>query len=100
MDTTRDGIDTATVNSFGFYSFLEYQMARRWFGTLRYDFSELPNSSSFKENSVSFTAEWLATEFSKIGVEVKYNEFNTQDNSFQAWLRWIFIIGAHGAHQY
>jgi hypothetical protein len=98
FDSTR--VDTATVNSFGFYSFIEYQMARRWFGTVRYDFSELPNSSAFKENSFSFTAEWLATEFSKIGVEVKYNTFNTRDNSFQAWLRWIFIIGAHGAHQY
>jgi hypothetical protein len=87
-------------NSFGLYSFLEYQIAKRWFLTGRYDYAQLPVDKSYVEQGFSFTTGWLATEFQKIELQAKFTHVNKDDDYAQAWLRWIFVIGAHGAHQY
>ncbi len=61
---------------------------------------EKPYNSSIKEQVYSLTFGWYATEFSKIEVEGKTTDDNIPSRFYQAWLRWIFVIGAHGAHQY
>ena len=86
--------------SMGMYSFLQYQVAKRWFLTGRYDYAQRPIDRSIVEQAYSLTAGWLATEFSKMEFEVKTTDDNIQSRYYQAWLRWIFVIGAHGAHQY
>src|SRR5205814_9594004 len=86
--------------SMGLYSFLQYQVAKRWFLTGRYDYAQRPVDRSIIEQAYSLTAGWLATEFSKMEFEVKTTDDNLQSRYYQAWLRWIFVIGAHGAHQY
>jgi len=88
------------VNSFGLYSFLQYQLAKRTFLTGRYDYGEKPYNSSIQEQAYSLTFGWYATEFSKIEVEGKTTDDNIESRFYQAWFRWIFVIGAHGAHQY
>ena len=92
--------DNFSINSFGMYSFLQYQLAKRWFLTGRYDYSQKPYDKTIKENAVSLTAGWYATEFSKLEFEAKATDDNIDKRFYQAWLRWIFVIGAHGAHQY
>jgi hypothetical protein len=87
-------------NSFGLYSFLQYQIAKRWFLTGRYDYAQLPLDKKIVDKAYSLTAGWYATEFSKMEFETKYTDAAAESNYFQAWLRWIFVIGAHGAHQY
>ncbi len=87
-------------NSMGLYSFVQYQVAKRWFLTGRYDYAQKPYDKSIVEQACSLTAGWDATEFSKIEFEVKTTNDNTQSRYYQGWLRWIFAIGAHGAHQY
>lgn len=87
-------------NSLGLYSFLEYQLAKRWFLTGRYDYAQKPYDRSMVEQAYSLTAGWLATEFQKIEFEDKITNDNSQPDYNQFWLRWIFVIGAHGAHQY
>jgi hypothetical protein len=89
-----------SMNSFGLYSYLEYQLAKRWFLTGRYDYAQKPYNKSIVEQAYSLTAGWYATEFSKIEVEAKTTDDNIEPRYYQAWLRWIFVIGAHGAHQY
>lgn len=89
-----------TSNSMGLYSFLEYQIAKRWFLTGRYDYAQKPYDKSSVEQAYSLTAGWLATEFQKIEFEDKVTNVNIQPDYNQFWLRWIFVIGAHGAHQY
>ena len=86
--------------SMGLYSFLQYQIAKRWFLTGRYDYAQQPIDRSIAEQAYSLTAGWNATEFSKIEFEAKTTDDNIQSRYYQAWLRWIFVIGAHGAHQY
>ncbi len=87
-------------NSFGLYSFLEYQIAKRWFLTGRYDYAQKPYNKNIVEQAYSLSAGWLATEFQKIEFEGKVTNVNIQSGFNQFWLRWIFVIGAHGAHQY
>lgn len=89
-----------SMGSFGLYSFLQYQLAKRWFLTGRYDYAQKPYNKNIVEQAYSLTTGWYATEFSKIELEAKTTDDNTQSRYYQAWLRWIFVIGAHGAHQY
>ncbi|MEO6454044.1 MAG: hypothetical protein ABIN97_08235 [Ginsengibacter sp.] len=89
-----------SMNSFGLYSFIENQISKRWFLTGRYDYAQIPYAKSIKEQAYSLTAGWLATEFSKIEFEGKTTDDTISSRYYQGWLRWIFVIGAHGAHQY
>ena len=90
----------ASVRALGLYSFITYQVSKRWFLTGRYDFSNIPYSDTFSEQAFSATAGWYATEFQKIELEGKYTADNAQNIFYQGFLRWIFVIGSHGAHQY
>ena len=99
--------DSTSVDAVGFYSLLSWQVARRWFITGRYDYTNKPNDAAFIEQAGSATVGWYATEFQKIELEGKYTLANMEDaeNNFkkqftQVFLRWIFVIGSHGAHQY
>ncbi len=92
--------DNYSMSSFGMYSFIQYQLAKRWFLTGRYDYAQKPFDKTIKENAYSLTAGWYATEFSKLEFETKTTDDNIDKRFYQAWLRWIFVIGAHGAHQY
>jgi hypothetical protein len=94
-------------NTLGFYSLLTVQVGKRWFVSGRYDFSEFPYSSKSKLQSGTTTLGWYATEFQKIEIEAKYTSMNialpisNYEKKFtSAGLRWIFIIGSHGAHKY
>jgi hypothetical protein len=91
---------SGSMNSFGLYSFIEDQISKRWFLTGRYDYAQNPYDKTIKEQAYSLTAGWQATEFSKIEVEGKTTDDNIGSRYYQGWLRWIFVIGAHGAHQY
>lgn len=100
-------LDSNTVNAIGFYSLLNVQVAKRWFLAGRFDYSNNPYSAQFVQQSGSLTLGWYATEFQKIELEGKYTtmnealpENNNEKNYAQAYLRWIFVIGTHGAHQY
>ncbi len=93
-------MENFSVNSFGLYSFLQYQLAKRWFLTGRYDYAQKPYDKNIVEQAYSLTAGWYATEFSKIELEGKTTDDNVENRYYQGWLRWIFVIGAHGAHQY
>jgi len=95
MDSTH-----AAKNSIGLYSFVEYQIAKRWFLTGRYDYAQDPRDKNIMVNAYSLTAGWLATEFQKIEFEGKLTTHNSLPDYNQFFLRWIFVIGAHGAHQY
>ena len=104
---SRAMLDSSTVNAIGFYSLLNVQIAKRWFLAGRFDYSNNPYSAQFVQQSGSLTLGWYATEFQKIEIEGKYSKINealpenkNEKNFAQAYLRWIFAIGSHGAHQY
>ncbi len=88
------------VNSFGMYSFINCQLSKRIFFTGMYSYSNLPYSESTRENSYSVTIGWYATEFQKLEIEGKTTSGNVEREQNKILLRWIFVIGTHGAHQY
>jgi hypothetical protein len=93
-------LQNLTSRSYGLYSMLQYQIAKRWFLTGRYDYAQKPYARSIVEQAYSLTTGWYATEFSKLEWEFKTTDENISTRFYQAWLRWVFVIGAHGAHQY
>ena len=88
------------VNTFGMYSFINFQFSKRWFFTGMYSYSNQPYSASTTENSYSTTVGWYATEFQKMEIEGKAITSNIEEEQYQIVFRWIFVIGTHGAHQY
>jgi hypothetical protein len=100
-------IDTTAINALGFYSMLNVQIAKRLFLIGRYDYTNSPFSKEFVQQSGSVTLGWYATEFQKIELGAKYTsvnepieENNNEENFTRGYLRWIFVIGSHGAHMY
>jgi len=89
-----------SVRSLGFYSYLSYQLAQLWFLTGRFDYTNLPRSANFVERGISTTLGWYATEFQKIEIGGRFISGNTTADRSGITLRWIFVMGAHGAHQY
>ncbi len=94
---TEDG---GNLRSFGFYSFLSYQVGERWFLTGKVDYSELPQYEGVLERGYSTTLGWYATEFQKIELGGRHFEGNIAADNTEFTLRWVFVIGAHGGHQY
>jgi hypothetical protein len=100
-------LDSSIIKSIGFYSLLNVQIAKRSFLTGRFDYSNKPYSAEFIQKSASLTFGFLATEFQKIELEAKYTIANQElaengnlKNFTKAYLRWIYVIGSHGAHMY
>lgn len=89
-----------TVKSVAFYTFLNYQIAKRWFLGGRYDYSQFPDNSKDSEKAYSGILGFYATEFQKL--ELQYQRgFPAGRKTFNRILaRLVFVIGAHGAHQY
>jgi hypothetical protein len=65
-----------------------------------YSYSNKPYSAGIVENSYTATIGWYATEFQKLEIEGNETTSNLVNDRFQILLRWIFVIGTHGAHQY
>lgn len=89
------------LKSWGMYSWLQYQLDRRWFVTGMYSYSERPLVPEIDEQEISATFGWYATEYQKLEFGAKINSENSfRDSIFSGLFRWVFVIGEHGAHQY
>ena len=92
---------TATdVQTYGAYSFLEYQVAERSFLGARYDYSALPGNKSTEDRVSSLLVRFQPTEFQILALEFQHNDRSYGANVNQVVLRAIFAIGTHGAHAY
>lgn len=92
---------TESVNSWGMYSWMQYQLSRRWYLTGMYSYSGNPQVRNFEEQAISATFGWYATEFQKLEFGPRLSTENAfKDSVFSGLFRWVFVIGSHGAHQY
>lgn len=87
-------------NSFGLYAFSSYQLAKRWFIMGRFDYSNIPDNNKWIERGLSAIVSWHATEFQKLELQLKQVYSNKFSDYKALMLRSVFVIGAHGAHQY
>ena len=95
--------DADTVDSYGWYSSLEYQFDRRWSVFGRYDFTEFPDSSSLHENSYTTGLTFRQSEFMFWRVQFEHTDgenYAGNVNRNEIWLQLDFLTGLHPAHQY
>ena len=57
-------------------------------------------AASFYHQALSGIVQFLPTEFQKAELQIKYNEGDFFDSFAEIKIRTVFVIGAHGAHQY
>jgi hypothetical protein len=92
------GVDI--VHSFGGYSYAEYQIERRWFVGVRYDYSEFPGIDGQRDQSGTFLVRLQPTEFQVLALQYQYTDRNYGPDFSQVAFRVIFGIGKHAAHPY
>jgi len=97
---SRKETDEAAITAWGMYALLNYQLTRRSFLVGRFDHADLPDDASWNENAVSTTLGWYLTEFQKLELGLKTSWGPEMDQTYQALVRLVFVIGTHGAHEY
>ena len=90
--------------SWGMYSGLDYQFARRWSVGARYDYSQMPTSSSRHEQAYSAFLTFLQSEylFWRLGYVFTERDFRVggDDDEHEIFLQMNWGIGPHRAHKY
>lgn len=95
------GIDGGEpLETWGTYSYLTWQSGQRWFLTGRFDYVNPPLTPEVAERGYSATVGWYATEYQKIELGGTLRTSNAEQAHTGFTLRWVFVIGAHGAHKY
>ncbi|MCH8276818.1 MAG: hypothetical protein IIA50_04670 [Bacteroidetes bacterium] len=88
------------VKTYGGYSFVEYQIKRRWFVGAKYDYSGMPGKKDRIDQTGALLFRFQPTEFQILALEFRYVDRNYDRNFGQVMFRAIFGIGAHAAHAY
>jgi len=88
------------VNSSGLFSYIDWQILRRWHIGARYDFTQFPDTSVADEQGVLGFLTFTPSEFSMITVQGR--GVRRTDGSWHGvgMLRITFNIGPHGAHPF
>ena len=90
-------------NAQGFYVSGDYQLAKRWFTGLRYEFSDHADNASLRDRGEAVTLTFWPSEFSQVRGEFRQRTYANDVNRVKAnegLLQIQFSIGAHGAHPF
>jgi hypothetical protein len=88
------------VQTYGAYTFFEYQIEKRTFVGARFDYSGLPGREKSDERNVALLLRFQPSEFQIFALEIQNINRNYAPSYTQVVLRAIFGIGAHAAHAY
>jgi hypothetical protein len=93
------------VDSWGLYSALDFQFARRWTVGTRYDHSEMPYDSDLHENAYSGFLTFMQSEFLYWRLAYRHMERNyitliDEEDADEIFLQVNFGLGPHRAHKY
>ena len=94
------GQETGDVDAFGMYASGDYQFARRWFGGVRFDYSERATDASLVDKGPSVVLTYWPSEFSQIRGQYRRTNYGEGMTSNEALFQFLFSIGAHGAHTF
>ena len=96
----RDGQES----TWGMYSAVDYQFDRRWVFGVRYDYSQMPFSSSLYEHGYSSYLTFLQSEylFWRLGYMFTDRNFRQHGDGdeHEVFLQCNFGLGPHRAHEY
>lgn len=88
------------VQTYGAYTYFEYQIEKRTFIGARYDYSGLPGITKSDERTTSLLIRFQPTEFQILALEFQIVNRNYGTSFYQLTFRAIFGIGTHAAHAY
>ncbi|MFA6468552.1 MAG: hypothetical protein WCW35_06620 [Bacteroidota bacterium] len=95
-----DTADGSTVKSYGAYTLFEYQIEKRTFVGVRFDYSGLPMAERSDERGVALHLRFQPSEFQVFALEYQHADPNYGPAFSQVVFRAIFGIGTHAAHAY
>jgi hypothetical protein len=101
------GVSAFDGDSFGFYAFGQYHFSQRWYGGVRFDYTEFPSLAERfpgdEEWAISPYLTWYLAEFLRFRVQYQHVEsmvagsWHADDNFLFAV---SFSIGAHPSHPF
>ena len=94
------GQETGDVDAFGMYASGDYQFARRWFGGVRFDYSERATDANMADKGPSVVLTYWPSEFSQIRGQYRRTKYAEGVTANEALFQFLFSIGAHGAHTF
>ncbi|HPZ09273.1 MAG TPA: hypothetical protein PL110_14285 [Candidatus Eremiobacteraeota bacterium] len=86
---------TNTLNSNGYYLLAQYQMARRWYLGLRYDYSEFPYNNQDYERAYSAAISFCPSEVSRFRLQYTHTDRTFGEKSDSIFLQTTFTLGPH-----
>lgn len=96
----RDAANSSHVGSWGMFSHLQYQFARRWRVGIRYDYTQLPTDGIMHEAGGLAYLTFTPSEFSLISLQGRRARRFDGDKETLGWLKMTFNIGPHGSHPF
>jgi len=108
LDSAAPGLVSGSVSSLGGYSYIEWQLRKRWRIGARYDLSGFPDDRTARESAGSAVVRFQPSEFQELRLQFTHTmrnsgaaaRFDGEENDNQVFFEWIPVIGAHGAHKY
>lgn len=95
-DVTRSNAQ----NSWGLFSHIEYQFARRWRVGGRYDYSESPLDKNIELKGGLAYLTFMPSEFSLISLQGRHITLDDGTHEDMGFLKTTFSVGPHGAHPF
>ena len=97
--------DEKDINSLGFYTFAEYQLTRRLFAGVRFDYSQFPTNDKDSEWSISPYLTFWQSEFTRLRLEYSHKERNSvtspvEEGDNALTLQATFTLGSHRPHPF
>ncbi len=89
-----------TRSAFGFFASADYQLARRWFAGLRYDWSERARDPDVRDRGASAVLTFWPSEFTQLRGQYRRTTYGSGAAANELLLQVLFTIGAHGAHPF
>jgi hypothetical protein len=86
--------------AFGYFGSLEYQLSRRWFTGVRYDWSERGRNALQHDSGGSLVFTYWPSEFNQIRAQFRRTTYAEGQTATEALMQVLFTIGAHGAHPF
>jgi len=76
------------------------RFARRWFGGVRFDYSERATDANMADKGPSVVLTYWPSEFSQIRGQYRRTKYAEGVTANEALFQFLFSIGAHGAHTF
>ncbi len=86
--------------TFGYFTSLDYQLARRWFLGGRYDWSERAQNAAQHDSGGSLILTYWPSEFSAIRSQLRRTRYAENTAANELLIQFLFTLGTHGAHSY